>query len=66
MSPRAIGLSVRPAAVSRAASQASLDQPTESWPARIDGAASTGPMPRAAACAVSAVTKAVITRTGPG
>jgi hypothetical protein len=65
-SPRATGLSVRPAALSSAASQASLDQPTESWPASIAGAVSTGPMPCGAASAASTVTMAVIARLGPG
>ena len=45
ISPRATGLSVRPAATSRAASQASLDQPTESCPASMAGATRTGPSP---------------------
>ncbi len=65
-SPRATGLSVRPAAMSRAASQASLDQPTESCPASMAGATSTGPNPCGAASAASTVAMAVMARLGPG
>ena len=66
ISPRATGLSVRPAATSRAASQASLDQPTESCPASMAGATRTGPNPVGAASAASTVAMAVMARLGPG
>jgi hypothetical protein len=64
--PVGIGLSVRPAAASRPASKASLDQPTESWPASMAGATRTGPKPRGAACAASRVAMAVMASEGPG
>src|SRR5215472_3815800 len=66
MAPVATGLSVRPAAASRRASQASLDQPTESWPASMAGATRTGPVPCGAASAASRVVMAVIASDGPG
>jgi hypothetical protein len=66
MSPRASGLSVRPAAASLAASQASLDQPMDNCPASSAGAESAEPMPCGAACAASNVVKPVIAREGPG
>ena len=66
MAPAATGLSVRPAAASRGASRASLDQPTESWPASMAGATSTGPMPCGAASAASKVAIAVMASDGPG
>ena len=66
IAPAAIGLSVRPAAASRRASQASLDQPTDSWPASMAGAVSTGPMPCGAASAASRVAMAVMASDGPG
>ena len=65
-SPRATGLSVRPAAMSSAASQASLDQPTDNCPASMAGATSTGTKPRGAASAASTVAMAVMARLGPG
>ena len=65
MAPAATGLSVRPAAASRVASRASLDQPTESWPAS-SRATSTGPMLCGAACAASRVAMAVMASDGPG
>src|SRR5579875_288554 len=66
MAPVAAGLSARPAAASLAASNASLDQPTESWPASIAGATSAGPPPWGAACAASKVVMAVMASDGPG
>ncbi len=67
--PTAAGLSVRPAAVSRSASRASLDQPTESCPASTASATSAtrpAPNPRGAASAVSSVAMAVTARLGMG
>src|SRR5215472_10460868 len=61
-----MGLSSRPAAASRSASKASLDQPTDSCPASIAGAMSTGPVPCGAACAARRDASAVIARHGPG
>ena len=66
MAPVATGLSARPAAASRPASKTSLDQPTESWPASIAGATSTGPTPCGAASAASKVARAVMASDGPG
>ena len=66
MAPVATGLSVRPAAASRGASKASLDQPIESRPASMAGAVSTGPMPSGAACAAKAVVRAVMASISTG
>ena len=66
ISPAASGLSFRPAAASRLASQASLDQPMDNWPASMAGATRTGPVPCGAACAASRVVSAVMASDGPG
>ena len=65
MAPVTIGLSVRPAAASDDASNASLDHPTESWPANMAGPVSTGPMPWGAACVASRVARAAMASEGP-
>src|SRR6187399_2003741 len=66
MAPVATGLSVRPAAASRHASQASLHHPIDSWPASMAGPVSTGPIPLGAACAATTVTRTAMARDGHG
>src|SRR5690606_11249994 len=68
--PATSGLSVRPPAVSRSASRASLDHPMDNWPASTATAnTATEPGPglcHAPAPTVSATVIAVIARHGPG
>jgi hypothetical protein len=65
MPPMGIGLSVRPAAASRRASNASLDQPIESRPAATASVTSRRPSPRRAASPASTVIMAVMASEGP-